>query len=159
MEDRYGPLDADSTRQRLQAVASQLATENSPNRLAVLEPSDCPSEPDAVGAVLLTPLMERAHRLVPEAGQIGFVDSTFNLFQESGSQVYFLYTNSKCGGLPLGALLTTSKSQPFIAALLSKYRRILPDGAFAGKGRDLGPRVFMMDDETALHGALSQVRV
>lgn len=154
----HGCDDPVDTRKRLNALRDDHVRQQTGVKMSVLEPSDCITQPDAVGVVLLTPLMDRVHRRVPEAGLINFVDSTFNCSQEEGVQVYLMYCPSKCGGLPLGAIITTCKSQQYLTALWQEYKKLLPPDAFGGRGAAVEPRVFMTDDEDALRASLAQVR-
>jgi len=154
----HGCDDPIDTRRRLNALRDEHIRQQTGVKMSVLEPSACVTQPDAVGVVLLTPLMERVHTRVPEAGLINFVDSTFNCAQEEGCQVYLVYCPSKCGGLPLGAIITTCKSQEYLTALWVEYKKLLPADAFGGRGPDVGPHVFMTDDEDALRASLAEVR-
>ena len=96
----------------------------------------------AIGVIILTPLMERAHRL-EQAGDIVFLDGTYGCCMEDKYQVYMLFTSSPCGGLPLGCFSTNDKSEAVIAKLLSEYRDMLPADnklVFGGRGKMTGPK-------------------
>jgi len=129
-------------------------------RIVVVEKGDVPGHPDDEAVIILTHFMARVVVLVPEAAHIVFFDGTFGVIQESGDTKYPIYLifTSRCGGLPLGAFITTSKAETFLTHILQRYRDILPEGAFGGNGKDVGPALVMTDDEVGARNAFSKVR-
>ena len=64
-------------------------------------------------------------------------------------------TESPAGGLPLGFLVLSNHSQATLEAGLQDLKALLPDGAFGGRGREVGPKVIMTDDDTGEINALA----
>ena len=55
-------------------------------------------------------LTRRVHKLLPQAGDIVYVDATSNLDRQDSKLIKFM-TCSPAGGLPLGFILTKSESE------------------------------------------------
>ena len=66
-------------------------------------------------------------------------------------------TCSPAGGLPLGFLICSSESEKVLTEAFEEFKKILPDDAFANRGRDKGPVLFMTDDADAEINALHKV--
>ena len=153
----YGkdPLEAMA---KLQEYARDYKQNNNGGAMSVF-PEGSMAVQTAVGVIILTPLMERAHRL-EQAGDIAFLDGTFGCCMEDKFQVYMLFTSSPCGGLPLGCFITNDKSESVITHLLLKYRDMLPADnkmVFGGRGRMAGPKILMTDGELASRNAFIKV--
>ena len=101
-------------------------------------------------------LSKRVHKLLPQAGDIVYVDATSNLDRQDSKLVKFM-TCSPAGGLPLGFIVTKSESEITLTAAFVKLKEVLPDFAFYGRGKDKGPVLFMTDDADAEINALHTV--
>ena len=66
-------------------------------------------------------------------------------------------TCSPAGGLPLGFLVCSSESEKVLGEAFEEFKKVLPDDAFANRGRDRGPVIFMTDDADAEINALHKV--
>ena len=105
---------------------------------------------------ILDDMSSRVHELLPQAGDIVFVDGTGSL-DGLDTQMFKLMTCSPAGGLPLGFLLLGSKDEETLTEGFSELKLLLPNNAFFKRGKD-GPLIFMTDDDTAEINALSKVR-
>ena len=99
--------------------------------------------------------MHRVHRLVPQSGQIMFVDGTGSLDRCNHQLVKFL-TESPAGNLPLGFLILSKINSETIYQGIEDMKVLLPDDAFHRRGKDLGPQVIMTDDDNAEINALKR---
>ena len=61
---------------------------------------------------------------------------------------------SPVGGLSLGTLITTRADEATINEALDLYKSLLPDDAFYGRGKDLGPKLSITDDDEAERNAI-----
>ena len=84
------------------------------------------------------------------------MDATSNL-DRNDTKLFHLYCPSSIGGLPVAELITTREDGPTIAFALQVLKSVLPAGAFYGRGREVGPVLFMTDDCDAETNALSAV--
>ena len=89
--------------------------------------------------------MRRIHQNLPQSGDICLVDATANL-DRNDSKLFHLIVPSPIGGLPLGNLITTREDQKTITFGLNLLKSVLPDYAFYGRGRNIGPSLFITDD-------------
>ena len=96
------------------------------------------------------------HKLLPQAGDIVYVDATSNLDRQDSKLVKFM-TCSPAGGLPLGFVITPSESEPVLKAAFKALKEVLPEEAFNKRGKDEGPVLFMTDDADAEINALRAV--
>ena len=101
-------------------------------------------------------LSRRVHKVLPQAGDIVYVDATSNLDRQDSKLVKFM-TCSPAGGLPLGFVVTSSESEKVLTEAFTEFKRILPDDAFAKRGKEIGPTLFMTDDANAEINALRKV--
>ena len=92
--------------------------------------------------------MRQVHPMVHESAEMVFVDSSGNCDQ-TNSRVFLILTHSAIGGLPLGVMTTSPKSQNVITAGLQLLNSILPEDAFFR-------RVEMTDDCQALRQDLCE---
>ena len=56
-------------------------------------------------------------------------------------------TESPSGGLPLGFLILSDQKQETLEAGFAELKQLLPQKAFAGRGVETGPELFMTDDD------------
>lgn len=75
-------------------------------------------------------LMQRVHDL-KVSGQTVFIDSSGNM-DRFNCRVFLLLSDSSVGGLPLGFLMTSSKSEDAITCGLRLIKETLPSSPFGG---------------------------
>ena len=97
---------------------------------------------------------KRVHEYIPAAGDLLIMDGTANL-DRNDTKVFHLMCPSPVGGLLLGTLIMTRADEETIAAALDLYKELLPEKAFYGRGKDLGPVLAITDDDSAERNALS----
>ena len=98
---------------------------------------------------------QRVHENIPAAGDLLIADATSNL-DRNDSKIFHLMCPSPAGGLPLGTLITTRADEGTIAEALDLYKSLLPENAFYGRGKYLGPKLIITDDDAAERNALQQ---
>ena len=106
-------------------------------------------------AVICDPFMRRVHQTIPQSSEIVFIDATSNI-DRNDTKLIHLMCPSMVGGLPLAEILSTREDEETLHFAFELLKSVLPVGAFHGRGRDLGPCLFMSDDCDALRNALSQ---
>lgn len=89
-------------------------------------------------------LSKRTHEMLPQAGDIVFLDSTGSLDRQDSRFFRFL-TCSPCGGLPLGYVITSNETEELLTKAFEKFKILLPNYAFY-KRAELGPHCFLTDD-------------
>ena len=57
-------------------------------------------------------------------------------------------TESPAGGLPLGFLVLSNHTEATLDAGIEDLKVLMPEGAFYGRGTELGPSVILKDDDT-----------
>ena len=119
--------------------------------LCVIEQTD----EDTIVAVC-DKLSRRVHEIVPQAGDVVYVDATSNLDLQD-SKLVKLMTCSPAGGIPLGFVITSSESKKSLKKSFEMLKTVLPENAFYKKGREKGPTIFMTDDADAEIDALKTV--
>ena len=90
--------------------------------------------------------MKRVHSVVPQSGQIMFVDATGSL-DRCNHQLLKLMTESPVGGLPLGFIILSEQTEKSLSVGLEEIKELLPDNAFSGAGVLAGPEIIMTDDD------------
>ena len=98
-------------------------------------------------------LSKRVHKLLPQAGDIVYVDATSNLDRQD-SKLIKLMTCSPAGGLPLGFVIVRSESEDVLKEAFKKLKDVLPEDAFYKRGKNKGPTLFMTDDAASEINAL-----
>ena len=104
---------------------------------------------------ICTPLMARAHWQVLQAGEIVFCDATSSL-DRYNKALFILSTTHACSGVPLAAVMVSDESEQTVTKAMETVKQVLPADAFYGNGPLVGPSVFMIDDSTVEHAALSK---
>ena len=94
---------------------------------------------------IVTPLMKRVHKEVPQSGELVFINATSNT-EEHNLKVFVMCTHSVTGALPLGILITTDERESTLKQGFEILRSCLPDYAFYGRGPKLGPQVILTDN-------------
>ena len=97
---------------------------------------------------ICTPLMSRVHQFVQKAGEMVFCDSTSTL-DRFNTSLFVLSTSNACGGLPLGAILTSDEQEETVTQGLKLLQQVIPEEAFHKCGGSEGPAIFMTDDSSA----------
>lgn len=97
--------------------------------------------------------MKRVHKHIENASNIVFMDSSGTVDRD-GSRIFVLLTDSECGALPLGLIITTSESVQAIKCGLQILRDLLRGTIFGG--HEEGPKVFMTDDSLAEQKAIKE---
>ena len=92
-------------------------------------------------------LSRRVHKVLPQSGDIVYVDATSNLDRQDSKLTKFM-TCSPAGGLPLGFVVTSSESENVLTAAFKALKHLLPSDAFYNRKR-AGPVLFMTDDAPA----------
>ena len=100
-------------------------------------------------------LSKRVHKLLPQAGDIVYVDATSNLDRQDSKLIKFM-TCSPAGGLPLGFVIVRSESEEILRDAFKKLKEVLPEDAFYNRGKKKGPVLFMTDDAAAEINALKE---
>ena len=105
-------------------------------------------------AVVCNPFMRRVHQYIPQSGELVLIDATSNV-DRNDTKLLHLMCPSMIGGFPLADILTTREDADTLHFAFELLKKLLPANAFFGRGRDLGPRLFMTDDSTVLRNSLS----
>ena len=101
---------------------------------------------------ICSPMMSRVHRL-QQAGEMAFMDSSGSLDRHN-NPVYFICTHHPCGALPLAVWVTSSQSEATLKNCLNDVKAVLPKHAFGGNGPEVGPSIFLTDDDSVQRNAL-----
>ena len=100
-------------------------------------------------------LSRRVHKVLPQSGDIVYVDTTSNLDRQDSKLTKFM-TCSPAGGLPLGFVVTSSESEKVLTTAFKALKLLLPNDAFYNR-QSAGPVLFMTDDANAEVNALRHV--
>ena len=103
-------------------------------------------ESGSVVVAVVDEFSKRVHKSIVQSGQICFVDGTSSL-DRMNHQLIKLMTESPSGGLPLGFLILSDQKQETLKAGFAELKQLLPEKAFAGRGVETGPELFMTDDD------------
>ena len=95
----------------------------------------------------------RVHQNIPAAGDLVIMDGTANL-DRNDSKIYHMMSPSPVGGLPLGTLITTRGDEATITEALELYKSLVPENGFFGRGKNLGPKLVLTDDDAAEKNSL-----
>ena len=100
-----------------------------------------------------TPLIKRVHTTWQFSRELVFVDSSGNMDRQD-CRVFIFLTDSPCGALPLGVVITSNESESTITAAFTLLKSLLT-GAFFNTADGL--EIFLTDDCAALRAALHTV--
>ena len=103
-----------------------------------------------------TPIMTRVHQTIQQAGEMVFCDATSSL-DRFNSSLFILSTSNAAGALPLGVIITSDEQEDTIQQGLQLLNKVVPEGAFYGRGSRQGPAIVMTDDSFAERNALHSV--
>lgn len=114
-------------------------------------------EPSTTPLILTicTPLMARAHAMIQQAGEVVFCDSTSSL-DRFNTSVFVMSTTTTASGVPLAVALTSDETEETIYKALEMVKEVVPSAAFFGKGPNIGPQLFMIDDSVAEQSAIQR---
>lgn len=81
--------------------------------------------------VMCTPIMMRAHKVIPQTAEMVFVD----VLQDVDKKLitYFFTTPTLAGDLPIAAIVTDSEEMNVFEEALTLLKKILPDDSFYGQ--------------------------
>lgn len=105
---------------------------------------------------IVSPLMKRVHKEIPQCGELVFVDSTSNA-EEHNLKVFMMCTQSVAGALPCGILITSDEKESTLKLGFLLLKSSLPENAFHGRGPDVGPEVILTDNCKEERKALNTV--
>ena len=107
-------------------------------------------------ACVVDAFASRAHKLLPQAGDIIAVDATSSLDLQDTKLIRFV-TCSPAGGIPLGYILSSHENEETLVEAFGELQKILPVHAFKNRGPELGPVCFLTDDCDGERNALHPV--
>ena len=139
-KDRFGSINGPDAFQMAQEFIEKYNKENGQN-VASIEQIE-----DSVIVCVVDELMRRVHAATPQSSQIMFVDGTGSL-DRLNHQLIKLMTESPSGGLPLGFMILTDQKEKSLDAGFAGIKKLLPGGAFFGRGKERGPELIMTDDD------------
>ena len=105
---------------------------------------------------IVSPLMKRVHKEIPQCGELVFIDSTSNT-EEHNLKVFMMCTHSVAGALPCGILITSDEKESTLKQGFVMLKSSLPEYAFNGRGPDAGPEVILTDNCKEERRALNAV--
>lgn len=105
---------------------------------------------------IVSPLMKRVHKEIPQCGELVFIDSTSNT-EEHNLKVFMMCTQSVAGALPCGILITSDEKESTLKQGFLMLKSSLPGNAFHGRGPDVGPEVILTDNCKEQRKALNTV--
>lgn len=93
---------------------------------------------------VMSPLIKRVHKEIPQCGELVFVDSTSNT-EENNLKVFMMCTHSVGEALPCWILITSDEKESTLKKGFVTLKSSLPEYAFNGRGPDAGPEVILTD--------------
>ncbi|XP_029973832.1 uncharacterized protein LOC115407574 isoform X2 [Salarias fasciatus] len=111
------------------------------------------TEDGHVAIAICTPVMRRTHTKLKESGEFIYVAS-FGSSERHNQCLFLLLTYSPAGPLPLGAFITTSKTQSAVTFGLQLLLTLLPSRSFYGREQ---PQAVMTDECRVLRQSLQAV--
>ena len=94
---------------------------------------------------IVTPIMARAHHMAQQSGELVYCDSTASL-DNLNTAVFILSCSTSAGAIPLGAVMTSREDTETLVSAFMALSNIMPDCAFFGRGKAVGPLTFLTDD-------------
>ena len=143
MKGKFGTINgADAYQKAVEFIAKY--NENAGETLASIQQLD--NREGTVIVCVVDQFMKRTHQIVPQSGQIMFVDCTGSL-DRMNHQLLKLMTESPAGGLPLGFIVLSDQKEESLDAGFKAIKNLMPAGAFCGRGAEKGPELIMTDDD------------
>ena len=96
--------------------------------------------------------MARAHKLLRQAGEFFFCDSTASL-DRYNCPTFITSTSSSGGDIPLGVVITSGESESTLNEAFSYLKTVMPQKSFFGRSGK-GPSMFITDDCDAERNAI-----
>ncbi|KAK3917274.1 50S ribosomal protein L25 [Frankliniella fusca] len=143
---------ATSGREMLQSLEKHVDEYNS------LQKMKCAVVEEFQGEIILalcSPMMKRVLTNLKSTRDIMFVDSS-GCMDHHNSRVFLMLSPSVAGALPVGVMIMSSEKEVCIKRGLELFLDMIPDNAFAGRGR-LRPLIIMTDDSKYERSALQDV--
>merc|ERR1712240_989948 len=97
--------------------------------------------------------MKRVLDLLPKSTELACIDSTGNV-DSNNCRMFHIMADTPMGGLPVGAIITTSEETDVLVPAFNAWRSLLSPNAFNGSS---SPKVIITDDCTGLRNALAIV--
>ena len=97
--------------------------------------------------------MKRVYERIRQIGELCYIDVSAS-FEPLNTLITLLYTSCMAGALPLGLFITSDELEITIEKAINLLKEILPEYAFFGHGRDIGPQIFLTDDSAAKRNTL-----
>ena len=97
--------------------------------------------------------MSHVHTHIKHSGELAFLDSTSNV-EEGNLWLFLLCTHSAVGGLLLAVFLCNNESEKRSLAM-DLVKECLPFNAFFGRSKEMGPEVFLTDNNNEERAAVS----
>ncbi|XP_078702577.1 uncharacterized protein LOC144928219 [Branchiostoma floridae x Branchiostoma belcheri] len=150
-KENYGGKDS----QMFNKLVERLESYKDQNPEATTEYQMYEGESKPLIVALVTPLMKRVHKEVPQSGELVFIDATSNT-EEHNLKVFMMCTHHVAGALPLGILITSDEKESTLCQGFQTLKSCLPTDAFYGNGPEAGPSVILTDNCSEERNALSQ---
>ena len=86
---------------------------------------------------IVSPLMKRVHKEIPQCEELVFIDSTSNT-EEHNLKAFMMCTQSVAGALQCGILITSDEKESTLKQGFLMLKSSLPEYAFHGRGPNVG---------------------
>ena len=140
-KDRFGSINGPDAYQKAKEFIETYNETSETNIASIKQLAN-----GAVVVAVVDEFSKRVHKVITQSGQICFVDATGSL-DRVNHQLVKLMTESPSGGLPLGFLILSNQKQETLEAGFEELKKLLPEKAFAGRGAERGPELFMTDED------------
>ena len=140
-QDKFGTINGPDAYQKAKDFIENYNKTSESNIASIMQ-----LENGAVVVAVVDEFSKRVHKVITQSGQICFIDATGSL-DRMNHQLVKLMTESPSGGLPLGFLILSDQKQATLDAGFEQLKKLLPEKAFAGRGAERGPELFMTDDD------------
>ena len=141
-QDKFGSINGPDAFQKAKEFIQNYNETSESNIASIMQLPN-----GAVVVAVVDEFSKRVHKVITQSGQICFVDATGSLDRMNHQLVKFM-TESPSGGLPLGFLILSDQKQETLEAGFEQLKKLLPEKAFAGRGVERGPELFMTDDDS-----------
>lgn len=107
---------------------------------------------DQYHVAICSPIMSRAHEKLVQSSELVMVDAAGGIDRQR-HRIYFFVTPTAAGGIPLGALITSSEKEEIFHSAISSLKECLPSRSFFNTGC---PKVFLTDNDLKERRSLKQ---
>ena len=97
--------------------------------------------------------MARAHKLLCQTSELVYCDSTASS-DNLNTAVFIVSCSTSASAIPLRAVMTSSEDAETLSSAFTALVDVLPDYAFFGRGRTVGPLMILTDDSASERKAL-----